>query len=223
MKLLFTAVVCLLISYTSFSQNQFGIFAGPQATTAGYTINSIKQKNSYKIGFQAGATMKVPFEGNLYFAPAAFYSYKGYKVDFNQFVTPPGPEALNNNTGIHTFEIAPMLQIDFGKNANHFYVKGGPTLDFQLFGTEKFDTVNGSVSRKMKWGYSNYGRFSANAIIQLGYETSSGFFLFGHYSFGLTSINNADFGPKIRHKVFGISIGKYLHKGKVTMDTRNKE
>lgn len=223
MKLLLTAFLCSIISATALGQVEFGIFAGPQATTAGYTANGVVQDNKFKVGFNLGASMKVPFEGNLYFAPAAYYSLKGYKVTFNRFIDPPGPQALNNNTNIHTFELAPMLQYDFGTMQDHFFIKGGPSLDFQLFGNEKFDTANGNVSRKMKYSYADYGRFGANAIIHLGYERGNGLFITGFYSHGLTSICNADFGPKIRHKVFGITIGKFINRNKVVIDTRNKE
>jgi hypothetical protein len=223
MKLLFTAFCCTLITLTVNGQLQFGIFGGPQTSSAKYDANGIKQKTGYKYGFHAGVTMKVPFEGRLYFAPAAFYSMKGYKVNFTQFVYPPGPQALNNNTTIHTFELAPMLQVDLSSQPSHFFFKAGPTLDFQLFGKEKFDTLNGSVDRKMKWGYADYGRFSANALLQFGYESSNGFFIFGQYTHGLASINNADYGPSIRHRVFGISIGKFINRSKVVIDTRNKE
>ena len=39
----------------------------------------------------------------------------------------------------------------------------------------------------------------------------------------LGSINNADYGPRIRHRVFGVSIGKYFKKKNITLDTHNKE
>jgi hypothetical protein len=64
------------------AQNQLAIFAGPQATTAKYTVLDKEQKTTMKYGFQAGVSMKVPFENKIFFAPAAFYSMKGYKVTF---------------------------------------------------------------------------------------------------------------------------------------------
>ena len=75
----------------------------------------------------------------------------------------------------------------------------------------------------MTWSPGAYGRYSANFIAQLGYETNSGFIIFAQYSHGATSINNADLGPRIRHRVFGLSIGKYLKKNKIIIDTRNRE
>ena len=64
----------LLLSLTAASQNRVAIFAGPQASTANYSIQNQKQDTKMKYGFNAGVAMKVPFDGFLYFAPAAFYS-----------------------------------------------------------------------------------------------------------------------------------------------------
>lgn len=205
-------------------QNRFGIFGGPQITTARYSVEGHKQKTDNKYGFQAGATMKVPFEGSLYFAPTAFYSMKGYKVAFTQFAFPPDQNATDNNTVLHTFELAALLQVDLGANPGHFFIKGGPSLDFQLFGKEKYNLQNGGeVNKSMKFDYAAYGHFSANAIAIFGYETIDGFSIFAQYSHGLASINNADMGPKIKHRAYGITIGKYFNNKKIVIDTRNRE
>jgi len=226
MKFLSLTVIALLTTLFANSQDQpvFNIFAGPQATTASYSIGGKKQETDMKIGFQAGIGMKVQIENKLYFAPAVYYSMKGYKVVYNTFNTLPDIDAKDNNTTIHTFETAALLQYDFSANANHFYIKGGPSLDFQLFGNENFNKMpSGSVDRKMKFSYGDYGHFSANAIAELGYESNSGLIIFAQYTHGLASINNFDGGPQIKHRVFGISIGKYLNRKKIVIDTRNKE
>jgi hypothetical protein len=224
MKFLFPIATTLLISLNVCSQNQFGIFAGPQATGARYTILNQKQKNTVKYGLQAGVNMKVPFEGKLFFAPAAFYSMKGYDVTFTEFAFPPDVNAKNNNTTIHCFELAALLELDLGNNPSHFFIKAGPSLDFQLFGKEKFDLkAGGSVDRTMKWSPGDYGRYSANLLGQLGFETNSGVMIFLQYTHGAASINNADYGPKIRHRALGISFGKYINRKKIVIDTKNKE
>lgn len=168
--------------------------------------------------------MKVPFEGRLYFAPAVLYSLKGYKVKLNGSAYPPDVNAVDNNTTIHSVELAALLQVDLGNKPSHFFVKGGPTLDFLLFGKEKFNLNSGtSVSRNMKWGPGEYGHYAANVIAQFGYESNSGFFVFGQYTYGLTTINNADGGPRIGNRIYGISFGTYLKRKKIIIDTRNRE
>jgi hypothetical protein len=178
-------------------------------SSAHYTINGKKQSTSSKFGLQAGISWKIPFETNLYFAPAIFYSLKGYEVEFTEFSFPPGPEALDNETRIHTGELAFLLQYDFGKKPSHFFLRGGPTLDFQLSGTEKFNLMAGGVnSQKMKFSFGDYGRYAANLLLHFGFETSKGLQVYGQYSHGLASINNADGGPVIKHRGWGLSLGK---------------
>lgn len=224
MKFLLIATATLLTSLYANSQVEFNIFAGPQATSAHYTIADVKQNTKIKAGFQAGVGLKVPFEDKLYFAPAAFYSMKGYKVTFNRFVSPPAADAIDNSTTQHTFELAALLQYDFNNSPDHFYIKAGPSLDFQLFGNEKYNQASGSsVDRKMKYGYADYGHYSANAIAQLGYETSNGLIIFAQYTHGLGNLSNTDGGPSIQHRVFGLSLGKFLNRKKIVMDTKNKE
>ena len=216
MKFLLPVSVALLLSFNASSQNQLAVFAGPQATSAHYKVEGLKQKTSMKYGFQAGMGIKIPFENKLFFSPSAFYSMKGYKVTFTRFAFPPDVDAKDNNTTIHTFEIAPMLQYDFSNEPGHFFIKAGPSMDLQLIGREKFNLMaGGSVNRKMKFSFGDYGYVAMNLIGQLGYETSSGFIIFAQYSHGLASISNLDGGPVIKHRTYGISIGKMLNRKKL--------
>jgi len=224
MKSILLIISFLVTVIPGISQNQLGIFAGPQATGTLYSINNQKQDQKMKFGFQAGAVMKVPFENKLFFAPSAFYSLKGYDVTYSSFNGLPDASAKDNSTRIHTFELAALLQYDFSNQPGHFFIKAGPSLDFQLFGNEKFNLANGgSVDRKMSFAPNDYGRYSANLLGQLGFETASGFMIFAQYSHGAANISNRDAGPSIKHRVYGISIGKYLNNKKIVIDTRNKE
>jgi hypothetical protein len=205
--------VLVAFSYICQSQSQFGIFAGVQATSAKYTIVNVKQTCDNKYGFNLGIGWKIPFENKLYFSPAIFYSLKGYKVKFDRYSYPPDSFAVDNNTSIHTFELGFLLQFDLSQKPNHFFIKGGPSLDFQLSGREKFHRNNGDlIDQKMPFSFGDYGHYSASALIQFGYETHKGFVIAAQYTHGLTSINNHDGGPQIKHRAYGISFGKYFHK-----------
>ena len=215
MKKLLCFSILIACCITSYSQSQFGIFAGPQITSVKYSINSVKQSNSNKTGFQLGAGWKIPFENRLSFSPAAFYSLKGYKVKYNLPAFPPDTLAIDNNTTFHTLELAFLLQLDLGKNPGHFFIKAGPSLDFQLAGKEKYTKRDNSiVDRTIKFGYQDYGHYSANLLLHVGFETPKGLYIFGQYTHGVASLNNADNGPLIRHRAYGISIGKYIGKKK---------
>jgi hypothetical protein len=125
--------------------------------------------------------------------------------------SPPDLSAINNNTSIHTFETAFLIQYDLGIKPSHLFFKIGPSVDFQLAGNEKFDRVDGSrESRPMKYSYTAYGRYAAAAVVHFGYETSDKFIFYIHYAHGLTNLSNADVGPSIQYRVFGVSIGKFF-------------
>jgi hypothetical protein len=220
-------VFCLIIlsSKFSFSQVIFGVFGGPQMTTAKYKVREEKQATEFKPGFQLGATMKVPFDNRLYFAPTAYYSMKGYKVTLQDSAFPPTQVAKNNDTRIHTIEVAPLLQYDFSNQPSHFFIKLGPALDFAFSGTEKFDTIGGTapIKRSMNFSFTEYGRVTAQAILHLGFESGKGYFVFAHYAEGLGGLNNADNGPTIKHRIVGLSFGWFFHRNRNVIDTRLKE
>ena len=214
MKQIILAALLVATSALCYAQVKIAVFGGPQITSAKYTAESKKQETTNKYGFQLGTTAKVPFENRLYFSPTVFYSLKGYKVKFNQPSYPPDSLAIDNNTTIHTYEVAPLLQYDFNMQSSHFFVKLGPSIDIHLSGKEKFNRSNNTtIDRKMVFSFTKYGRFGANILLQFGYETN-GLFIAGQYTHGIGSINNADFGPRIWHRAYGISFGKYLGKNK---------
>ena len=222
MKILL-AVFTLLLAFNMNGQINVGLFAGPQITGAKYTVKDKKQETELKAGINFGAQLKIPFENRLYFSPSIMYNLRGYKVNFNAASFPPDSSATNNNTSFHTVELAFLLQHDFKLEPGHAFIRFGPSLDFALIGNEKFNTSNGSVDRNMKFSFGDYGHYLASAIFQIGYEHKSGMFFYGHYNYGLTSMNNADQGPKIGNRAAGISIGKYLNFKKIVLDTKNKQ
>lgn len=214
MALRYALLFCTpFLYFQSPAQNRIALFVSPQATSATYTIKNTKQSTEHKFGFQTGAGLKIPFEKWLYFTPSLFYSMKGYRVTLNKPSFPPSSVAIDNNTRLHTVEIAPLLQVDFSNVPSHLFLQAGPAMDIVLSGNETFHTATGeTITQKMTFSFSHYGRITASAIVRIGYEMVSGLFLFGHYAHGLGSLNNADGGPVINHRIFGIGAGKYFSK-----------
>ena len=207
----FVFLLLIVISENVSSQVRIGFFLGPQASSANYEVMEKEQSTKYKIGVQAGITTKIPVEYQLYFAPSVYYSLKGYKVQLNDPSFPPGEDAISNNVSVHAIEIAPLFHFDLSKKAAHPFIQFGPAIDIAFYGKEEIVLKNGDkVDRNMKFNFGEYGRFTSLVIGRLGYEMQNGFFLFGHITYGLGSMNNADNGPKIRHRIFGVSVGKYL-------------
>jgi len=211
MKILFCAIAILLTVSVN-SQVEYGIFAGPQVTDVRFVINDKRQESSLKIGVNAGLQLKIPFENGLSFAPSVMYNMRGYKVKFDSPTFPPDSSAVDNNTRFHTIELAFLLQHDFGTDDAHFFIRFGPSLDFALFGNEKFNTnMSTKVDRAMKFSFADYGHYLASAIVQFGYEAQNGLFFYAHYNYSLTTMNNADGGAGIANRAAGITIGKWLN------------
>jgi hypothetical protein len=222
MKILFSTII-LLLTLSANSQVSYGVFAGPQITGARYTIRDKKQESTSKIGVNAGFQFKVPFEGRLSFAPSIMYNLRGYKVKFDRPAFPPDSSAIDNNTSFHTFELAVLLQHDFNLKPGHYFIRIGPSLDFVLVGNETFNTnMNTTVDRPMKFSFGDYGAYLASVIVQFGYEAKNDLYFYAHYNYGLISMNNADYGPRINNRAVGFTIGKYFKKKKVVIDAQNK-
>jgi hypothetical protein len=220
-KKLAIASMLLACGLMGSAQNLTGIFGGVQSTTAQYKIRDKSQTTSSKIGAQLGATLKIPFDQNLYFAPTANYSLKGFKVQLMENANPPGENIVSNDVTIHTLELAPLFHIDLSKNPSHFFLRVGPAIDLAFKGSESLVMKDGvQVNRDMKFSFADYGRITSSGVVHLGYESKGGLFVFGHYSHGLGSLNNNDGGPTIRHRLFGLSIGKYFGRNPNVMDTR---
>jgi hypothetical protein len=213
MRLKLLLIITILFNYfVGYSQVRFAVYAGPQLRSAHYMVGDNKQPTSAKPGAMGGVSVKVPFDNQLFFFPSIYYSLKGYKVTLNNPSFPPTQFAKNNNTTLHTVEIAPLFQIDLTKSPAHPFVRFGPAVDFAFAGREKFDTVSrngvrGTVDRPMVFSFGDYGRITAQANIHLGYETGTGLMIFAFYEHGIGSLNNADEGPRILHRIGGIAVG----------------
>ncbi|MDB5196542.1 MAG: hypothetical protein JWP88_913 [Flaviaesturariibacter sp.] len=224
MKLFFTGVFAVIFCFISHSQNSYALFGGPQATSAKYEVRGNKQETGQKLGGQLGIMGKFPVEGGLYFAPSFNYSHKGYKVNFSERDTLPGIDVVKNNVAIHTMEISPLFHINLSNKPSHFFIQFGPSIDVAVKGIERMTLVDGSTrDQNMPFKSTAYGRITSSAIGRLGIETAQGLLVFAQYTHGLGSLNNADNGPTIRHRIFGISIGKYLRGNPNVLDTSVKE
>ena len=201
-----------LLSVTK-SKAQLTVFAGPQVTSAKYTIRGAEQPTEFKQGFIAGVRLEAFLEGPVYFSPMLSFTKKGYKVSFDEPAFPPDSGALNNNTSLYTLELAPLVQFNLSKKSSYLFLRVGPAFDFNLSGKEQFDSIgNKRIERDMIFSFANYSHATISLNGQLGYQHASGFSIFAQYVYGLSSLNNADFGPTIAHRAVGIAIGWRLGK-----------
>lgn len=206
------------------AQNLVGLVGGMQFASVRYELLHQPQPQDRVISPMAGVQMKVPFDINLYFVPALRYQLRGYDVQLTIPNSLPDVEAVDNSVRLHGLEFAFLLQYDLGKTASHAFIRFGPSLDAHLFGKERFLKSTGEiVSRSMSFARGEYGKYTANLLGEIGWELRSGWFVYGHYTYGGTNLSNRDYGPSIKLRSFGISLGKYLNGKKIQIDTRNVE
>ncbi len=206
------------------AQNLLGLYGGVQLPGARYEILHQPQPIERFASMQAGAQLKVPFDVNLYFVPAIRYNLRGYNVQLTLPNNQPHPDAISNSIRLHSVETAFLLQFDFGKDASHLFLRGGPALEAHLVGTEQYTKSNGeTIKQPVSFARGDYGRYSMNLLAEMGLEHRSGWFVYAHYAYGATSISNRDYGPSIKLRTFGLSVGKYLNGKQIILDTRNIE
>lgn len=206
-----TLTVCffaLCLTTAGSARAQPTVFAGPQLTWAEYSIAGEKQKVENKTGFAAGVSLKSLIEGPVYFAPQLSFTQKGYKVAFDRPAYPPDSGAKNNNVTVRALELAPLIQIDLSKGPSHGFFRFGPAFDVALNGKETFDSLNNKrISRNMLFDFAAYSFVTISGNLQLGYQHRNGLVVFAYYHHGLSSLNNADNGPSIYHRIAGVSVG----------------
>ena len=214
--------LALFCTFTCFSQSSIGVFGGVQSTTASYKVRDKKQTTSSKLGGQFGLTLKIPFDNQLFFSPVVGYSMKGFSVQLTDTASIPGKNVVHNNLSVHSIDIAPLFHVDLSKAPSHLFVRFGPSVDVAFKGREKLTLKDGKLEeRAMQFGSAYYSPITTTAVVHFGFETQGGFFVFGHYNQGLGSMNNSDFGPKARHRAFGLSLGTYFgRRNPNVMDTR---
>ncbi|GAB4092178.1 porin family protein [Flaviaesturariibacter terrae] len=200
----------LVTAAASAQKTEFGFLAGPQYNTAHYTVRGKEQVTTGKWGGHAGLIARIPFEGRLFFSPSLYYSLKGFSVLLTDTSSNPGIDAVANDIQLHTFELSPLFTVYVGRATDRGpYVQFGPSLDMNLAGTENIRLNTGrSVSRSMKFDGANYSRLTPSLVFRFGVQTSKGLFINAHVLYGIGSLNNNDYGPSIRHSVYGLSIGK---------------
>lgn len=203
----------LLLVFSASSHAQLTIFAGPQMTSASYSIRDAAQQTAYKTGFMGGVSLKTQFEGPLYFTPMLFFSRKGFDVTFDRAAFPPDSGAVNNSTIINTIELAPLFQVNLSKKENYAFVRFGPSFDFNLSGKESFDSTSGKrINQDMTFSFGEYSYATIAVNAQAGFQHRSGFTAFAFVNLGVSSLNNADLGPKIFHRIGGVALGWRLGK-----------
>jgi len=209
MKYLISTLLFLgLLGSKTMAQVQFGVRAGINSVRA-YVVNpdGTKPETRPGTGFFAGAMLKVPFDNKLYFVPGIQYSFKTYTIEYNEVTT----KACKMN--LHYIELPMLLNYDFKSSGNYPFLQFGPSFSIAMSGNQVVSKPNEPVStEKMTFGYTSYGRYEANAVLNAGFHFRNNLSVFGGYALGLGTIVNDDNGPVIKHRMFSFGLGYSFNK-----------
>lgn len=212
MKKLFSLFIAgTLFMSVGFAQDLGKIYYGIKG---GYnyirTTYSAAKTNAVHGGY-IGFMMKIPFDNRLHFTPQVDLNYRGMKCDTL-------PKKVLSKVSEIQLRVMPLLQIDFKKpeeNKSTLFVQFGPSLGFGLKGNQtKQDAAGVPTDGKLKYGFAEYGKFDASMHLGFGYEATGGFRLLLDYAYGLSNMNNADDGNKMKYSTISAGIGYWFGKNK---------
>lgn len=203
-KLIISLIICILTSAWGFSQRFYsGFGVGGQMTTAKYKDSfGVSKSTSSKYGFRAYWMGRVNLEGNIFFSPEVGYTLKGFTVK--------SPEAgvAEQEIVLHYFEVKLLQEYTFNEK---FFIKVGPSISGAITGNMKSLSTTGLRSNsKLPFNFGAWGRFEACINICGGIHFGNGWIAELALSDGLSSIYDGDDGPKVKNRLVGLSIGKYL-------------
>jgi len=207
-RILATLTVIAIFGNMASAQIHFGLKAGINSVNA-YVVapDGTKPSTSPGTGYYIGGLMKINFDNKLYFVPAIQYSYKNYTINYNDV------NLSSCKIHLNYVEIPLLLNYDFKNSGNYFFIQAGPSFSVALSGTaDSTKPGQASHTENMKFAYTSYGRYEANAVLNLGFHFSNHISVIGGYALGLGTIVNDDNGPVIKHRMFSLGLGYTFNK-----------
>ncbi len=189
-----------------FTKIRLGAKAGYNYSLSKFVTNKELPTKAISGGY-AGAMLKIPFDGRLFFVPQIDVNYRGMLTDSLQ---------SNQFSEIKEWQVRvmPLLQIDFNhpdQKVNTLFVHFGPSIGFGINGKQtKQNLANVAAKADLKYGYQAYGRYDANWHIGFGYETTKAFRVLVEYAHGLGNMINTENGPTLKYRLISAGIGYWF-------------
>lgn len=200
-SMLFTGL--LFAGVTSFAQMSID----PEV---GMNFNNIRTKidgadavtDDAKVGFSAGAGLKINLADGFYVKPGLNYSLLSSQSEILSITT---------KSTYHYLQLPVNLGYELALNqgnAGHVFAEAGPYLGYALSGKHKVDSPLGSVEKDIEFGKENNETkpFDWGFKFGIGYETPWNIFVKGGYTLGLGNLSNVD-NLKINQRNWNVSIG----------------
>ena len=207
MKKITTAALSVFIITALQAQVKIGVKGAWNYASAKAVYTGAKQSAGYTNGFGIGGMAKIPFDGPLHFSPSVMINRRGFIIN-----NPAGSTNKKEQYGITYLDLIPALSADFEKGDNAFAITAGPVFGFTNFGNSKITDNSGvTATKKMKFGYNNYGWFDLGLNGSISYRFNKIIIEAGYY-LGLANINNNEEndGRNMQHRAASLGIGYYF-------------
>ncbi len=217
MKNIYTILVAVLITYSSFAQStSFGVKAGLiSASVKGDANQSLQSILDYsngmvtsasRTGFYGGAFVNIPIAAGFILEPGLNYAQKGYELngDFNikgvEFIGANATAKLQTDY----IDLPLLLKADLGG----LQIFAGPQLSYLM--NAKVKTTAGALGfnilNKTFDITDQYNRFDAAITGGIGYQFKNGLSVSGSYEHGLKKID-ANNNLAAYNRVYKIGLG----------------
>ncbi len=203
-----TLSVLFGIASSSSAQVKYGFKAGPHLSNAYVkTPDGNHPPVNSGLGFHAGVEARIPFEKKLYFLPQLQYAYKTFEVEYDTMDT------LSKKLFLHYLEIPLLLDYEPNPDGRGWTFQFGPSFSIALKGKQNIVSKNGNGDQSdVKFAFNAYGRFEANAVVNLGYRFTNQLAVTAGYSLGMGSIVDDDYGPEIKPRMITMSVHYWLRR-----------
>ena len=167
------------------TETYFGILLNAVSTNLNYgkSNGALSDNKKSVLGAQLGASFQAGITPKFSLVSELYFIMKGGKLEANNSVD------LNNSTlRLYTLELPVLARFHFGK----VYVNAGPTIAYNLFGTNKIEGTSTDVS--FNNSTDGFKRWDAGIQMGAGYRFKVKQKLVAldvRYSYGLTNISSS--------------------------------
>lgn len=193
----------LLIGVSSFAQMSID----PEV---GMNFNNLRTKidggdpysDDAKIGFSAGAGLKINLSEGFYIKPGLYYNMLSSETEVL---------GLTTESSYHYLQLPVNLGYELALNrgdAGYVFAEAGPYAGYALSGKSKIKSPLGDYSADMTFGQeaNEVNAFDWGFKFGIGYETPWNVFVKGGYTLGLGNLSNID-DVKTNHRNWNVSLG----------------
>ncbi len=205
MRNLLFAGLCLLLSSSVVTAQNFGLRAGLNGTTANVDFDNLEIDTEGETNLMLGIFIDIPVAGNLLsIQPEINYLNRGYSTNFDV-------GALSFSRTLAYLDLGGLVKLNFGENKGFgFYVGAGPMFSYAVSGT--VTDVNGDRDVDFDGDRLNRGELQFAAVTGIALNFGLGLFVEGRYNGSFSDQSDLD-NSEIFQRSIGVNGGVLIPLG----------